>query len=125
MAPEDPEWQSSESENVLNGNSRLSRLAVNDAFVYQFDQGDAWLHVCRVAEGRIDPLEELGDTPPEPTAYDGWGVLPDQYLRRFAEDDGETAVPADQRNRDLPPLRPWWGPDAAATPNAAEPDSGH
>ena len=24
-------------------------------------------------EVRIDPLEELGETPPEPTAYDGWG----------------------------------------------------
>ena len=51
---------------------------------------------------------------PSPTPYYGWGILPDQYLRRFAEDDGETAEPADQRNRDLPPFRPWWGPGAGA-----------
>ena len=49
-------------------------------------------------------------------AYDGWGILPDQYLRRFADDDGERAAPADLRNRDLPPLRPWWGPEAALPP---------
>jgi len=119
VAPEDPEWESGESERVLDGNSRLSRLAVGDEFVYQFDLGDAWLHLCRVAEGRIDPVEELGDSPPEPTPYDGWGILPDQYLRRFAGDDGETPVPADRRNRDLPPLRPWWGPDAGSPPSSA------
>jgi Plasmid pRiA4b ORF-3-like protein len=118
VAPEDPEWQSGESEKVLNGNSRLSRLAVGDEFVYQFDPGDSWLHICRIAPGRIDPLEELGDAPAEPTPYDGWGILPDQYLRRFAEDDGDTPMPVDQRNRDLPPLRPWWGPDAAPVPNS-------
>ena len=118
VAPEDPEWASSASEKVLNGNSRLSRLAVGDEFVYQFDPADSWLHICRIAEGRIDPLEELGDTPAEPTPYDGWGILPDQYLRRFADDDGETPVPVDQRNRDLPPLRPWWGPDAEPMPGS-------
>ena len=54
--------------------------------------------ICRVADGRIDPAQALGDVPEEPTAYDGWGILPDQYLRRFAGDDGETPEPADQRN---------------------------
>ena len=117
VAPEDPEWQSAESDKILDGNSRLSRLAVGDEFVYQFDPNDSWLHICRVAEGRIDPLEEIGEAPPEPTAYDGWGILPDQYLRRFADDDGETPMPVDQRNRDLPPLRPWWGPNAAPVPD--------
>jgi hypothetical protein len=119
VAPEDPEWQSAGSDKVLNGDSRLSRLAVGDEFVYQFDLGDSWLHICRVADGRIDPLDELGDAPPEPTPYDGWGILPDQYLRRFDGDDGETPMPADERNRDLPPLRPWWGPDAGRSPNSA------
>ena len=55
VAPEDPEWQSAESDKFLDGNSRLSRLAVGDEFVYQFDPNDSWLHICRVAEGRIDP----------------------------------------------------------------------
>ncbi len=124
VAPEDPEWQSAESDKILDGNSRLSRLAVGDEFVYQFDPNDSWLHICRVAEGRIDPLEEIGEAPPEPTAYDGWGILPDQYLRRFADDDGETPMPVDQRNRDLPPLRPWWGPNAAPVPDLDRPSAG-
>ena len=54
--------------------------------------------------------------PDEPTAYDGWGILPDQYLRRFADDDGETPEPRDQRNRDLPPFRPWWGAGVTRRP---------
>jgi hypothetical protein len=120
VAPTDPEWESDESDRILPETSRLSRLTVGDVFVYQFDAGDPWLHICRVGETRIDPLEELGEHPPEPTAYDGWGILPDQYLRRFAEDDGETPMPVDQRNRDLPPLRPWWGPDAGAVADAAD-----
>ena len=124
VAPEDPEWQSAESDKILDGNSRPSRLAVGDEFVYQFDPNDSWLHICRVAEGRIDPLEEIGEAPPEPTAYDGWGILPDQYLRRFADDDGETPMPVDQRNRDLPPLRPWWGPNAAPVPDLDGPSAG-
>ena len=102
-----------------DADAKLSRLAAGEEFVYEFDLGDAWLHVCRVAPARIDPLEALGDAPPEPTPYDGWGILPDQYLRRFAEDDGETPDPADRRNRDLPPLRPGWGPDATAAVESA------
>jgi pRiA4b ORF-3-like protein len=112
VAPDHPDWESGESDTVLAANSRLSRLVGGDEFVYEFDLGDSWLHICRVAEARIDPAETLGDVPEEPTAYDGWGILPDQYLRRFAEDDGEAPEPPDQRNRDLPPFRPWWGAGA-------------
>jgi hypothetical protein len=122
VAPEDPEWGPGASDKVLPETSRLSRLAVGDVFVYQFDASDSWLHVCRVGEVRIDPVEELGETPPEVTAYDGWGVLPDQYLRRFAGDDGETPMPLDQRNRDLPPLRSWWGPGRES--GGVSPESG-
>ena len=89
VAPEHPDWESGESDTVLPSTSRLSRLVAGDEFVYEFDLGDSGLHICRVAEARIDPAEALGDVPEEPTAYDGWGILPDQYLRRFAEDDGE------------------------------------
>ena len=115
VAPEDPEWQSAESDNMLASTSRLSRLAAGDEFVYEFDLGDSWLHICRVAEGRIDPSEVLGDVPAEPTAYDGWGILPDQYLRRFADDDAGRRA-RDQPNRDLPPLRPWWGKPRISPP---------
>jgi hypothetical protein len=40
----------------------------------------------------------------------GWGSLPDQYGRRFDEDDGETPVPSDPRGSDLPAIRYDWGP---------------
>jgi len=119
VAPEHPDWESGESDTVLAASSRLSRLMAGDEFVYEFDLGDSWLHICRVADGRIDPAQVLGDVPEEPTAYDGWGILPDQYLRRFAGDDGETPEPADERNRDLPPFRPWWGPSAGSAPGRA------
>jgi hypothetical protein len=104
---------------ALGEDAKLSRLAAGEEFVYQFDVEDAWLHICRVAAARIDPLEALGDVPPEPTPYDGWGILPDQYLRRFADDDGGTPDPVDQRNHDLPPLRPGWGPGAEAAVESA------
>ena len=106
----------------LPESSRLSRLALGDAFVYELGDRSPWVHVCRVGATRIDPLEELGDSPPEPTAYDGWGVLPDQYLRRFEGDDGTTPLPPDPRNRDLPPLRPGWG-RPAGRPTAARAES--
>jgi hypothetical protein len=120
VAPEHPDWEGSEK--VLAASSRLSRLVSGDAFVYEFDLGDSWVHICRVAEGRIDPVETLGEVPEEPTAYDGWGILPDQYLRRFAGDDGETPEPPDERNRDLPPFRPWWGAGALDAPSTGTGD---
>ena len=123
VAPEDTGWADGERDALLPETSRLSRLTVGDVFVYQFGASDPWLHVCRVREVRIDPLEELGDMPGEPTVYDGWGILPDQYLRRFEADDGETPMPVDQRNHDLPPLRAWWGPEGDAgrvLPGASE-----
>jgi Plasmid pRiA4b ORF-3-like protein len=119
VAPLDPDWEGGASETALDANAKLSRLVSGDEFVYVFDLGDSWLHVCRIGETRVDPLEVLGDVPPEPTPYFGWGVLPDQYLRRFAEDDGEAPEPIDERNRDLPPFRPWWGPDAGTVPDSA------
>ena len=63
--------------------------------------------------------------PDEPTAYDGWGILPDQYLRRFADDDGDTPEPRDQRNRDLPPFRPWWGESATDSAPEAQAEGAH
>ena len=70
VAPEDPDWQSGHSASVLAADSKLSRLVAGEQFVYQFDLGDGWLHLCQVGETRVDPLELLGDAPPEPTPYD-------------------------------------------------------
>lgn len=57
-----------------------------------------------------EPLDELGIVPRQPTPYWGWGAMPDQYGRRFEDDDGEGAIPKNPVLKDLPPLEPWWGP---------------
>ena len=89
--------------------TRLSRLAAGEQFLYVFDFGDDWTHLCSVGPERLDPLETLGIVPPAPLPYFGWGDLPDQYLRRWDGDDGESEPPTDPRGSDLPPLRPGWG----------------
>ncbi|MEV0939590.1 hypothetical protein AB0I90_04315 [Micromonospora wenchangensis] len=89
----------------------MSRLAPGDRFAYMFDMGDDWAHLCTVADHRIDPLDELGLMAAQPTPYRGWGDLPDQYGRRWDNDDGSAAPirPSDPL-ADLPPILPWWGP---------------
>lgn len=90
--------------------TKLSRLALGEQFAYTFDLGDDWTHLCTVGDQRIDPYEALGEVPDRPAAFWGWGSLPDQYGRRFDEDDGETPVPPDPCGSDLPPIRYDWGP---------------
>ena len=51
---------------------------------------------------------ELGIVPAEPLPYWGWGTIPDQYGRRWAEDDGEHNEPPNPRTSDLPPLHREW-----------------
>ena len=89
--------------------TKLSRLQLGDQFLYVFDFGDDWTHLCTVAEVRIDPLESLGIVPGRPLPYWGWGDIPDQYGRAWDGDDGESPKPRDPKLRDLPPLRQGWG----------------
>jgi hypothetical protein len=90
--------------------TRLSRLAPGEQFLYTFDLGDDWTHLCTVGRERIDPLDELGVVPGVPLPVFGWGTVPDQYGRRWDDDDlGDDAPPPDPRGADLPPLRRWWG----------------
>jgi hypothetical protein len=86
--------------------TKLSMLNTGDEFLYVFDLGDGWHHLCTVGEQKIDPLDEFGITPSKPLPYWGWGDIPDQYGRRFAEDDGEGPVPPDPKQTDLPPFFP-------------------
>ena len=86
----------------------LSRLKLGDQFIYVFDLGDDWAHLCTVDRSSIDPIETLGTVPREPVPYFGWGDIPDQYGREW-NDDGDAQMPADPELRDLPPLRPGWG----------------
>ncbi|QCU77153.1 hypothetical protein E7744_02160 [Citricoccus sp. SGAir0253] len=62
-------------------------------FQFTFDLGDNWTHRCVLGEQKIDPLEMLGIRPAVPLPYFGWGAIPDQYGRRWAQDDGEGRVP--------------------------------
>ncbi len=90
------------------GKEKLSRLTLGEQFAYTFDLGDEWTHLCTVAPQKIDPESVFGEAPDAPTAYFGWGDLPDQYGRRWSTDDGEGGVPPDPRGADLPPLLPEW-----------------
>ncbi|KHL04774.1 UPF0158 family protein [Sinomonas humi] len=62
-------------------------------FQFTFDFGDGWTHRCVVGEEKVDPLEVLGIRPDAPLPYWGWGSIPDQYGRRWADDDGQSAAP--------------------------------
>lgn len=69
--------------------TKLSKfLKRGSRFEYVFDFGDDWTHACQV-EAYADPLEELGIVPDVPLPRWGWGNLPDQYGRRWAEDEGD------------------------------------
>jgi hypothetical protein len=89
---------------------KLSRLRPCEQFVYVFDLGDDWAHLCTVGAQRIDPVDALGIRPDKPLPYWGWGDIPDQYRRRWDGDGGESPQPEDPGLADLPPLRPRWGP---------------
>lgn len=88
--------------------AKLSTLKLGDQFVYTFDFGDDWQHLCTVGHERVDPEQVYGITPNRPVPYWGWGSLPDQYGRRFAEDDGEGPIPPDPDGCDLPTFFPPW-----------------
>lgn len=91
-----------------------STLALGAEFQYTFDLGDDWVHRCVVGETKIDPRDEFGFVPPGPLPYWGWGDIPDQYGRRWEDDDSTGAVPK-RPSRPHPMLLGMW-PDEAAVP---------
>lgn len=103
-------WEEPPDGSVFASDVRLGRVKAGEQLIYTFDMGDDWTHLCTVGEQRIDPLQTLGIVPAAPLPYWGWGEIPDQYGRRVADDDGETPLSPDPQLRDLPPLRPHWGP---------------
>ena len=69
------------------GTAKVARTVESgEVFQYTFDLGDDWTHCCVVADASIDPLEVLGVRPPLPAPFWGWGSIPDQYGRRWADD---------------------------------------
>jgi len=106
----DPDWEIDSTVSEDYQRVTLSRLWPGERFVYVFDLGDDWAHLCTVGPQPIDPLETLGIVPGKPLPYFGWGDIPDQYGRRWDGDDGESSPPGDPSLTDLPALRPDWGP---------------
>lgn len=76
-------------------------------FRFVFDLGDDWTHRCVVGEDKIDPREMLGIAPKRPLPYWGWGSIPDQYGRRWADDDGDRKIPK-RPAQPHPMLMPGW-----------------
>jgi Uncharacterised protein family (UPF0158)/Plasmid pRiA4b ORF-3-like protein len=84
-----------------------------EQFKYVFDLGDDWTHRCTVGEELIDPREAYGIVPSAPVAYFGWGDIPDQYGRRWADDDGSDLAPARPQQRN--PMLDFTWPDVEAS----------
>ncbi|OBG83450.1 hypothetical protein A5699_04100 [Mycobacterium sp. E802] len=79
-------------------------------FQFTFDLGDDWVHRCVVGAEKVDPLHVLGVTPRKPLPYWGWGNIPDQYGRRWADDDGRGGVPSRPAQRHPMLLHTWPAP---------------
>jgi hypothetical protein len=103
----DPEFDGPDEDVLDDHRTTLARLQPGQQFVYEFDLGDQWNHLCTVGNQRIDPVETLGIRPASPLPYWGWGDIPDQYRRAWDGDDGENPPPPDPTGADLPRLGPW------------------
>ena len=73
-----------DAEQLIDGRrTSLARLRPGEQFVYEFDFGDSWTHLCTVGPNRIDPLTDsvsppttrcptgAGETSPTSTAAAG------------------------------------------------------
>ncbi len=76
-------------------------------FQFTFDLGDDWTHRCVIGEEKVDPMEVLGLRPGAPLSYWGWGTIPDQYGRRWADDDGEGRAPRRPSGRHPMLMHTW------------------
>ena len=56
----DPDWEIEGEITEDYQRVKLSRLQPGEQFVYVFDLGDDWAHLCTVGAQRIDPVEVLG-----------------------------------------------------------------
>jgi hypothetical protein len=105
-------WDETSGEELDDAGTSLARLKGGEQFAYEFDLGDGWEHLCTVANQRVDPVDMYGAVPDGIVVVDGWGSLPDQYGRRWADDDGDddsSPEPPVDPTADLPPLLGMWG----------------
>ncbi len=97
------QWEDPPEGSVFAGATRLSRLNAGEQFLYTFDMGDDWTHLCTVAEQRIDALEALGIIPDRPLPLrDPRPVRPAQRSGRRR--DRAAARPAVRRPSTAAPL---------------------
>lgn len=95
--------------------ARVARtVELGAEFQFIFDLGDDWTHRCVVGPENIDPKEMFGVRPDVPLPYWGWGAIPDQYGRRWADDDGQRRPPR-RPSRSHPMLLHAW-PDRQQIP---------
>ncbi|SHH32955.1 IS1096 element passenger TnpR family protein [Streptomyces sp. 3214.6] len=88
------QWDDEAPDGLVDGHgTTLDRLQDGEQFAYVFDLGDRWTHLCTVAEGEADSLDEFDEIPDRPVPCWGWGSLPDQYERRWDGDDGKSPMP--------------------------------
>ncbi len=97
-------WDDPPDNSRVDDTVTLSTLTGGQQFVYVFDLGDDWAHLCTLSPERIDPLHTVGITPDRPMPYWGWGVIPDQYGRTGT---ATTAKPRHHRTPSWPTYRPF------------------
>jgi pRiA4b ORF-3-like protein len=69
--------QESGNEDVLDETrEKLSRLQTSQQFIYVFDLGDNWTHLCTIVDANIDPRGALGVIPNAPLPYFWLGKHP-------------------------------------------------
>lgn len=101
--------------------AKVSRVLGPEAeFQFTFDLGDDWTHRCVVAKEKVDPVEVLGIRPSAPLPYWGWGSIPDQYGRRWADDDGEGRAPRRPSRPHPMLLHEWPAQDQIPVPDLRE-----
>jgi hypothetical protein len=112
-----PDWEGDDDwgeERPLSDGRRLTlgRLRGGEQFLYNFDLGDDWTHLCTVAPTRIDLPRTGRERPRRAAALLGLGR--DPGFSTAARSTATTMTPIshapDPELTDLPPLRPHWGP---------------
>ncbi|WP_276144222.1 UPF0158 family protein [Rhodococcus sp. T2V] len=109
------------TETVDIESARVARLLRPGAeFQFTFDLGDDWIHRCVIGDEKVDPIQVLGIAPAKPLPYWGWGVIPDQYGRRWADDDGQSRAPRRPSGPHPMLLHAWPAQDQVPTLEVAE-----
>ncbi len=72
----DPDWEAEGAATEDFRRARLSRLELGEQFIYVFDLGDEWTHLCTVGASRIDPRRRSGHPAGQAAAVLGLGRHP-------------------------------------------------